>query len=117
MKSESYYRLTAACLIVHELESVLLRPDIVLKALRSPFEQVIMLAHVPVVLGMLVIAEFTRRLHIRFGLCMFAVLHVGLHWIYRDQPFHGLGSLASWVLILLAGIFGAAYLIPEEKPR
>lgn len=29
MKSESYYRLTAACLIVHELESVLLRPDIV----------------------------------------------------------------------------------------
>lgn len=117
MKSERYYRLAAACLIVHELEAVLLRDTVSLATFRTPVEEIIMLAHVPVVVGLLVIAEFTRRVHIRFGLCMFAVLHVGLHWAYRDQPLHDLGSITSWVLILLAGIFGAAYLVPEEKPR
>ena len=117
MQSESCYRLTAACLIVHELEAVLLRPWSAFHTIDNPLTQIILLAHVPVVVGLLVIAELTRRPMIKVGVCMFALLHVGLHWLYRDQPFHDLGSITSWVLIFLAGIFGAAYLVPEEKAR
>lgn len=114
MGTDSLYRLTAACLIVHELEVILLREWSAFHDISNPVQQIIMFAHVPVILGMLVAAELTRRINIRVGICMFAVLHVGLHWVYRNQPFHDLGSTTSWVLILLAGIFGAAYLVPEK---
>lgn len=114
MGTDSFYRLTAACLIVHELENILLRRW-VLHDYGDPLQQIIVLAHAPVILGMLVAAELTRRASIRSGMCIFAVMHVGLHWAFRDQPLHeGLYSPASWMLILLAGFFGAAYLVPEK---
>ncbi|MBY9067366.1 hypothetical protein K1X12_10675 [Hyphomonas sp. WL0036] len=114
MGTDRLYRLTAACLIVHELEVVFLPEWTAFHDASNPVQQIIMLAHVPVIFGMLIAAELTRRISIRVGICMFAVLHVGLHWVYRNHPFHDLSSATSWVLILLAGIFGAAYLVPEK---
>ncbi|MFN7056028.1 DUF6713 family protein [Hyphomonas sp.] len=114
LPSDSLYRLAAACLITHELESILwFAPG-------NPFggldmlEQIILLAHVPVVIGLLVIAELTRRPLIHYGICVFAVMHVALHWAMREMDVYSVNSVTSWVLILLAGIFGAAYLVPAK---
>lgn len=114
LPSDSLYRLAAACLITHEMESILLFVP------GNPFgglhavEQIILLTHIPVVIGLLVIAELTRRPLIRYGICVFAVLHVALHWAMRNADVYDVNSTTSWVLILLAGIFGAAYLVPAK---
>lgn len=118
MRPDSLYRLTAACLVTHELDSTLLTQGnpfaINTNLFASLDQQIFMWAHVPIVLGMVLLAEAGHRSTIRYGLCVFAVVHVGLHWFYRNQPVYDFGSLASWTLILLAGIFGAAYLVPAK---
>ncbi|MBK8200560.1 MAG: hypothetical protein IPK75_19645 [Acidobacteria bacterium] len=118
MKSDSLYRLTAACLFTHELDSPLRQGWNPLALNTSSYtsfdQQIFMWAHVPIVLGMIFLAETGSRAAIRYGLCVFAVVHVGLHWFYRNTPVYDFSSLSSWVLILLAGIFGAAYLVPAK---
>lgn len=118
MRADSLYRLTAACLITHELDSVLFQNSGIFGNAAHKFEsfdqQIFIWGHIPVVLGMLFYAEFSRRISVRYGMCLFAVMHVGLHWFYRDQPVYDFASLSSWVLILLAGIFGAAYMVPAK---
>lgn len=71
-------------------------------------------AQAPVILGLILMAETHRLAWFRFGICVFALAHAGLHWVYRDAAVYDFGSLASWVPILLAGIFGAAYLVPAK---
>ncbi|MFN7178313.1 DUF6713 family protein [Hyphomonas sp.] len=114
MRSESLYRLTAACLVTHELDSILLQGRRTFSLIGGFDQQIFLWAHVPVVLAMLFYAEFSRRISVRYGMCVFAVIHVGLHWVYRNQPVYDFTSVSSWVLILLAGIFGAAYLVPAK---
>ncbi|MBI1400849.1 DUF6713 family protein [Hyphomonas sp.] len=118
MKPDRLYRLTAACLITHELESTLRQGrnafTNTLSGYSSLDQQIFLWAHVPIVLGLILLAETGNRAARRYGLCVFAVVHVGLHWFYRNQPVYDFGSLASWVLIILAGIFGAAYLVPAK---
>ncbi len=118
MRAESLYRMSAACLLTHELDSTLRQSWNQLALSTSSYssfdQQIFMWAHVPVVIGMLLLGETGHRAAIRYGLCVFAVVHVGLHWFYRNQPVYDFSSLASWVLILLAGIFGAAYLVPAK---
>jgi TctA family transporter len=110
--------MSAACLLTHELDSTLRQSWNQLALSTSSYssfdQQIFMWAHVPVVIGMLLLGETGHRAAIRYGLCVFAVVHVGLHWFYRNQPVYDFSSLASWVLILLAGIFGAAYLVPAK---
>lgn len=118
MRSDSLYRLTTACLVTHELESTLRLSGNPFAASTHTFtsldQQIFLWAHVPIVFGLVLLAESGSRTALRYGLCVFAVVHVGLHWFYRDQPVYDFGSLASWALILLAGIFGAAYLVPAK---
>lgn len=114
MGTQSLYRLTAACLIAHELELLLLREGNVFHGFATPLGQAMLCAHLAIVLGMFIVAEVSRNALIRMGLCVFAVLHVGLHWLCRHDPVHSAASIVSWVLILLAGVFGAAYLVPQK---
>lgn len=118
MRSDSLYRLTAACLVTHELDSILLQTNdpvhFAANGLFAMDQQIFMWAHVPIIIGMLFYAEFSRRASVRYAMCMFAVMHVGIHWLYRDQPVYDFASMSSWVLILLAGIFGAAYMVPAK---
>lgn len=116
MKADNLYRLTAACLITHEL-------DFIVRMSASPaplggvfhFEQSILIwGHVPAGLGLLFVAVSTLRASLRGATCAFALIHAGLHWVFRDQPLHDFNMMASWVLILLAGLFGAAYLVPAR---
>src|SRR5690606_14394458 len=114
---DSLYRLTATCLITHEIESVLLP-----LVLNSPFRisggsmdhQVFIWAQAPIALILVLLAEFSHRASLRYGLCVFAVAHAGMHWVYSNQLTNDFNSVASWVLILLAAIFGGAYLVPAK---
>jgi hypothetical protein len=114
MPPDKLYRLTAACLLTHELEALLLHPQPALSRPDAFLDAHILFIHMPVVLGLLVTAELTRRASLRYGVCVFAVMHVALHWALRDHALLDPISIASWVLILLAGIFGAAYLVPQK---
>ncbi len=117
MRADSLYRLSAACLVTHELESSILphlNPEPLATSIQGSIDQqIFMWAQAPIVLGLMLMAETSRRGAFRYGLCVFALAHLGLHWIYRNQPVYDFSS-ASWVLILLAGIFGAAYLVPAK---
>lgn len=110
--------MAAACLLTHELEFTLRQSwnpvPLGTHTYASFDQQVFMWAHVPLVIGMIVLAETSERAAYRYGLCVLAVVHAGLHWFYRDQPVYDVSSVASWVVILLAGIFGAAYLVPAK---
>lgn len=45
------------------------------------------------------------------GLSSFAIVHVGLHWLFRSHPKNEFNTFGSWVLIALVGILGALHLI------
>ena len=45
------------------------------------------------------------------GLDAFFVVHVVLHWVFRDHPENRFGSAFSWVLILGTGACGVADLL------
>jgi hypothetical protein len=116
MKADHLYRLTAACLITHELDFAMRMAGTTapLGGL-SPFEQSILIwGYLPAGLGLLFVAVSTLRASLRGVTCAFAVIQAGLHGFYRDQPLYDLSMMASWVLILLAGLFGAAYLVPAK---
>ncbi len=118
MRADSLYRLSAACLVAHELESSIL-PLLTANTFPATIpgtldQQILVWAQAPVILGMILMAETHRLAWFRFGICVFALAHAGLHWVYRDAAVYDFGSLASWVPILLAGIFGAAYLVPAK---
>ncbi len=41
----------------------------------------------------------------------FAIVHIGLHWYFRNRPAYEFNTLGSWTLIVMAGAFGAIHLI------
>lgn len=114
MPPDKLYRLTAACLLTHELEALLMQHRPLLSRQDAVLDPLVLFIHMPVVFGLLIIAELTRRPSVRYGVCVFAVMHVALHWALHDHALLDPISIASWVLILLAGIFGAAYLVPKK---
>lgn len=118
MRADSLYRLSAACLVTHELESSLLphlNPGLFGPSFQGSMDQLIfMWAQAPIILGLILMADSARSTAFRHGICAYALAHAGLHWVYRDAPVYDFNSMASWVLILLAGIFGAAYLVPAK---
>lgn len=118
MQASTLYRLTAGCLVVHELQTLLTDAQ---HAFWGPSwgagnfaQDIIIWSHAPVVFVLVLAAEGLRSAVLRYGVCVFGVLHAGLHWAYRGQFPYEAGSITSWVLILLAAIFGAAYLVPQK---
>lgn len=47
----------------------------------------------------------------RLGVAVFAIVHVGLHVLYRRHPAYEFNNPGSWALILLGGLLGAGYLL------
>lgn len=61
--------------------------------------------------GLLFVAVSTLRAWLRGATCAFGVIHAGLDWVFRDQSPSDFNIMASWMLILLASLFSAAYLV------
>lgn len=47
-----------------------------------------------------------------FGLCLsgFSIVHIALHWLFRNHPAYEFNNLTSWALIIATGAFGALHI-------
>jgi hypothetical protein len=109
-----YYAMVGA-FFTHELDAVKRHEWRVLPLLRSlperVGEQVFIWAHVPLFALLLWGGDGSATSATRIGLSGFAVVHVGLHILYRRHPRYEFNTVSSWGLILLTGLLGAAYLL------
>ncbi len=111
MTLDALYLAMLATLLTHELDAVK-RHEWRVLPLTSFLperwgEQVFIWVHVPLIWAIL---AWSGEPGFRLGLCAFAVVHVGLHWLYRRHPAYEFNNPSSWALILLAGAFGASYI-------
>jgi apolipoprotein N-acyltransferase len=74
-------------------------------------ETVFIWAHLPLVFSIIVISGDDTQGSFRIGLAGFAMVHVGLHWLYRRHPAYQFNNLSSWALVTLTGLLGAIYLL------
>ena len=104
-----YWALLGA-FFTHELDAVKRHEWRVLPLLRAlpdaVGEQVFIWAHVPLFAAILMTGTDDA---VRLGVAAFAVLHIGLHWLFRRHPAYEFNNASSWALILLTGALGAGY--------
>lgn len=73
-------------------------------------EQVFIWCHVPLFALLLWGGEGDSGVATRVGLAVFAIVHVGLHILFRRHPAYEFNNPSSWGLILLTGLLGGIYL-------
>ena len=112
MISRVIYFLMLAFLFTHEIDAAFRHEWRVLPITSfMPDElgrEVFIWAHVPL-FAIILFASESQRL--RIGLAAFCVIHVGLHWIFRNHPAYEFNNASSLGLILAAGVSGVAFLI------
>ena len=115
MTLDIFYYLTVGLFLTHELDAVNRREWRILPGLRvlpeRLGEQLFIWLHVPVIALLLIGGDGERVNAVRVALAGFAILHVGLHWLYRTHPANAFNTFSSWSLILGTGGLGAAYLL------
>jgi hypothetical protein len=111
------FGLTFGLLATHELDAMRWHEWRVLPMTRFfPDEigmMVFILAHVPLFAWashMCWSGEGTKRLVARRVFAGFCIVHVGLHWLFRNDPAYEFTGWLSNGLILGAGLFGALFL-------
>ena len=73
-------------------------------------EQVFIWAHVPLFFGLFFFGAFDPQSTVAKALSMFAIVHIGLHVIFRNHKDYEFNNFSSWTLIIACGLFGAAHL-------
>jgi hypothetical protein len=111
MRAKIAYIIMLAFLFSHEVDAAL-RHEWRVLPLTSFLpddigRQVFIWAHVPLFAAILL---FNDRTGLRFGLAIFSLVHVGLHWGFRNHPAYEFNNLSSWLIIGGAGLFGGLYL-------
>ncbi|MCP4305155.1 MAG: hypothetical protein GY788_09835 [bacterium] len=108
------YYLMVASFFTHELDAVKRRewriiPGLNLLSDRAS-EQLFIWLHIPISALLLLGGDSDPWGAVRICLSVFAVVHVGLHWLYRNNPANEFNNLTSWTLILGTGVLGVVYL-------
>ncbi len=73
-------------------------------------EQTFIWLHVPLFGAVLWYGRTGADTAFAMSVSAFAIVHVGLHWIFRNHPAYEFNTLSSWSLIGLTGLLGAAHL-------
>lgn len=111
---ELFYWAMVAAFFSHELDAVKRHEWRILPVLRvAPElvgEQFFIWIHIP--LFFLIFWMSKDSADGLFALCLsgFAVVHVGLHWLFRNHPANEFNTTSSWSLIGLTGLLGALHL-------
>ena len=115
MLSEFLFYAMLACFSVHELDAVKRHEWRVLPLTRvlpeRAGEQVFIWAHVPIYLAIFWFAARQTTSGVALALSGFAILHVGLHWWFRNHPANEFNNPGSWALILGTGALGGLHLL------
>lgn len=112
--TDLFYWAMVAAFFTHELDAVKRHEWRILPLLRAApeaiGEQSFIWLHVPL---FFVIVWMSREgSDGLFALCLscFAIVHVGLHWLFRNHQANEFNTLSSWSLIGLTGLLGALHL-------
>jgi hypothetical protein len=73
-------------------------------------EQTFIWLHLPLFALLLWGGDCDPASAVRIGLSIFAIVHVGLHILYRHHKANEFNNVSSWSLIALTGLLGAVYL-------
>jgi hypothetical protein len=118
------FALTFGLLLTHELDAVRCFEWRILPITSWMPENigmaVFIFAHVPLfawLAGVCWNANQARQLLARQLFCGFAILHVGLHWLFRNDPAYAFQGWLSNGLIIGAGIVGAIFLLLTAQPK
>jgi hypothetical protein len=113
--TDALYWAMVAALFTHELDAVKRHEWRVLPLTsflpERVGEQVFIWLHVPLFFAIFWFSTAEPVSGFRLGLAAFAVVHVGLHRLYRRHPRYEFNNPSSWALILLAGALGGVYLL------
>lgn len=115
MLTHLLFTLMLSFFIVHELDAVLRhewRVMPVMRRLPDPMgQQVFIWVHVPILIA--IFWWIMPDPNALAGLCLsaFAVVHVGLHWLFRKHPAYEFDNPSSRALIAGAGLFGALHFL------
>lgn len=112
MELRTVYTLMLALLFTHEIDAAFRHEWRVLPITSFlPDElgrEAFIWIHVPL-FAVILLANNNER--VRVGIAAFCVIHVGLHWLFRNHPAYEFNNPSSWGLILGAGLLGLAYLL------
>jgi hypothetical protein len=115
MTADILYHAMLAAFVSHELDAVKRHEWRVMPLLRRLpdrlGERFFIWAHLPLLLAILWWGEAPNPEAFRFGLSIFAMVHVWLHWLFRKHPAYEFNNASSWALILLTGALGAGHVI------
>lgn len=114
MLTHALFYLMLSFFLVHELDAAMHHEWRVLP-LTSRFPDqigrlVFIWAHIPLLMAIFWLMMPDPDAYAGLCLSAFAVLHVGLHWLYRKHPAYEFNNFSSWALIIGAGILGASHL-------
>ena len=109
------YFIMLALFITHELDAVK-RHEWRVLPLTSLLpekigEQIFIWAHVPLFVILFVFGAGDPYSAVAKGISLLAIIHIGLHWIFRNHPAYEFNNFISWCLITGAGAFGSAHLL------
>ncbi|QPH53361.1 DUF6713 family protein [Pontivivens ytuae] len=108
------FALMAGFFFTHELDAMRRHEWRILPLLRdlpeARGEAVFVWLHVPLFAALLWLALQGAATVGAAALSTFAVIHVGLHWLFRTHPANEFDNLTSWILIGGAGLFGLVHL-------
>ncbi len=74
-------------------------------------EQIFIWVHVPLFALLFYFGAGDPASGVAMGLSVFAVIHMGLHWILRKHPNNEFNNVSSRTLIIGAGVLGVFHLI------
>ncbi|MCU0482264.1 MAG: hypothetical protein MUE54_13810 [Anaerolineae bacterium] len=106
------FYINIAWLIAHEMDAILCYEWRIFFFLK-PFDDVTAYRiftglHIPL---LALIIWFAPNKTFQIGFDLFLIIHVGLHWIFRNNPNYKFNTWFSNLLIVGAGVLGAIHLI------
>lgn len=116
--AELFYVIMLGFFITHELDAMQRHEWRVLPLTSFLPEEtgrrVFLWMHVPLFAVLFYFGAGDPSTRLAQGLSAFAVVHVGLHWLFRNHPKNEFNNPVSWALIIGAGLGGAGHLAATE---
>ena len=113
--AQAAYFAMLALILTHELDAMTRKEWRLLPGWRNLSDEmgriIFVGAHVPLFFVLLLLGIGYPLSAAAWWLSLFAIIHLGMHWLLRNHPENRFDNLGSWLLIGGAGVFGALHII------